>query len=366
MGKRTWTTIEENTLVELYKSGMKMEDIAKNLNKTNSAVSTKIYTMGLAKEVTRKTDCRFKADYQDYNWCYERYINQGMSMKEMADEARASLRVIQKWCSEKHRLNEWTFKKEKKLTDLQKQVIMFGKLGDGHIDKREDQPMYIESHAENQKDYLFWKWSILKDLCHHDPVYYPSKFKEFSGKLYDVQASYRLNTRIIDDLKSIRSMDIKDIIIQLNEFGLSLHMLDDGFRGHSNWQLCMADYSQEEIDLYIKICKEKFGLFAKQLKDNRYIQFDAESSRNIDKIILDNIPNDLDIVKYKILDANLASPVNYIYVNDNGNLIGLNTFCRGHQLIYTKCKKYVDSLSVNQISAQQLYDLKERNYEAVC
>lgn len=366
MGKKTWTSIEENKLAELYASGMKIEDISKHLDKTQKAVSSKISDMGLAKDVTRKTDCRFKADYQSYDWCYERYINKGISMKEMAAEAGASLRVIQKWCSEKHGLNEWTFKKEKKLTDLQKQIIMFGKLGDGHIDRRENQPMYIESHAENQKDYLFWKWSILKDLCHHEPVYYPPKSREFNGKIYDTQAMYRLNTRIIDDLKPIRNMDIKDIIIQLNDLGLSLHMLDDGFRAHSNWQLCLADYSQDEIDLYIKTCKEKFSLLAKQLKDNRYIQFDAESTRKIDTIILDNIQNDLDVVKYKILDANLALPANYIYVNDNGNLIGLNTFCRSHQLIYTKCKRYVDAIAVNQVSAQQLYDLKERNYEAVC
>lgn len=366
MGRRTWTDVEENKLTNMYLSGMKIEDIAKNFNKTKSAVSTKIYTMGLAKDVTRKTDCRFKADYQNYDWCYERYINQGMSMKEMAEEAGASLRVIQKWCSEKHRLNEWTFKKEKKLTNLQKQIIMFGKLGDGHIDRREDQPMYIESHAENQKEYLFWKWSILKDLCNHEPVYHPARSKEFNGKMYDVQASYRLNTRIVDDLKPIRSMRTRDIIIQLNDLGLSLHMLDDGCRAHSNWQLCMADYSQDEIDLYINICKEKFGLCAKQLQDDRYIQFDAKSSRRIDAIILDNIPNDLDIVKHKILNADLALPNNYVYVNDNGNLIGLNTFCRSHQLIYTKCKRYVDSIFAHQILAQQLYDLKERNYEAVC
>jgi hypothetical protein len=83
-------------------------------------------------------------------------------------------------------------------------------------------------------------------------------------------------------------------------------------------------------------------------------------------MILNNIPNELDIVQQKIINADLCEPANYVYVEDHGNLIGLNTFCRSHQLIYKKCKRYVDSIDANQISANELYDLKEHNYEAVC
>jgi hypothetical protein len=243
---------------------------------------------------------------------------------------------------------------------------MFGRLGDGHIDRREDQPMYIEVHAENQKDYLFWKWSILKDICNHEPVYYPNNNKYFNGSLYEVQPTYRLNTRTVYDLKPIRAMTRYEIISQLNELGICLHLLDDGNRNRSNWQLCVAEYTQEEKDLYIDVCKNKFGLEAKLMKDDRYMQFAADSSRQIDSMILNNIPNELDIVQQKIINADLCEPANYVYVEDNGNLIGLNTFCRSHQLIYKKCKRYVDSINANQISANELYDLKEHNYEAVC
>lgn len=372
VGKRTWTKEEEQYLDKLYSEYLPMNDIVNKLNnfsntkRSYTAISSKAVSMGLPIKYMKSNNPNFKAVYQDYDWCYERFINKGMTMQEMAEEAGTTVRTIQKWCSEKYGLNDWTFKVKKKLNELQYQIIMFGRLGDGHIDKRVDQPMYIEVHAENQKDYLFWKWNILKDICNKEPVYYPKRTKEFNGKIYNVQATYRLNTRVVDDLKLIRSMKIKDIIIQLNEFGLSLHMLDDGYRGYSNWQLCLADYSQDDIDLYMKVCQEKFGLYAKQLKDNRYIQFDSKSSRNIDEIILNNIPNNLDIIKYKILNANLSAPANYIYVNDNGNLIGLSTFCREHKLFYEKCKRYVNSINENQILSKQLYDLKEHNYETVC
>lgn len=372
MGKKTWTKEEENYLDELYSQYLPMSEIVNrmsdfsNIKRSRTAISSKAVDMGLTTKYMKTNNPKFTAIYQDYNWCYERFINRGMSMQEMAKEANTTMRTIQKWCSEKHRLNDWTFRKEKKLNNLQRQIIMFGKLGDGHIDKREDQPMYIEVHAENQKDYLFWKWSILKDVCNHEPVYYPNNNKCFNGTIYEVQPTYRLNTRTIDDLIPIRNMSKSDIISQLNELGLSLHLLDDGYRSRSNWQLCLAEYTIDEINLYIDTCRQKFGIYAKILKDDRYIQFTADSSRIIDSIILKNIPNELDIVQQKIINTNITKPANYVYVEDDGKLIGLNTFCKSHHLIYKKCKRYIDTINTRQISAADLYNLKEHNYEEVC
>jgi hypothetical protein len=366
VSRDNWTDDEVALLTELYSQNMKISDIAKQIGRTEGAASTKAQHLGITSNIIKHNNPKFKAAYQDYDWCYERFINRGMSMQEMAEEANTTLRTIQKWCSEKHRLNDWTFKTEKKLNDLQKQIVMFGRLGDGHIDRREDQPMYIEVHAENQKDYLFWKWSILKDICNHEPVYYPNNNKYFNGSLYQVQPTYRLDTRTVYDLKPIRAMTRCEIITQLNELGICLHLLDDGNRNRSNWQLCVAEYTQEEKDLYIDVCKNKFGLEAKLMKDDRYMQFTADSSRQTDSMILNNIPNDLDIVHQKIINADLCEPANYVYVEDNGNLIGLNAFCRSHQLIYKKCKRYVDAINANQVSSNELYDLKEHNYEAVC
>ena len=185
---------------------------------------------------------------------------------------------------------------------------MFGKLGDGHIDRRTDQPMYIESHAENQKDYLYWKWTILKDLCNKEPIYYPPQEHTFGGEQkYECQAHYRLCTRIIDDLKPIREMSNLEIIEELNEFGLSLHMLDDASRSDGFWSLCVAEYSEDDIERYLEICKERFDIVGKIRKDTRYIGFDKRSSQIIDDIILRNVPNDIDIIQYKILNNQLEA-----------------------------------------------------------
>ena len=123
-----------------------------------------------------------------------------MTMEQMAEEANCSLRVIKKWCSEKHRLNLFTYSENKKLTELQRQLIMFSLLGDGHITNNNDRPMYIESHAENQKEYLFWKYNILKDICSNKKSFYVDKCMEFAHDRFDkdksLEAYYQLYKRL--------------------------------------------------------------------------------------------------------------------------------------------------------------------------
>lgn len=350
MGKRTWTEEEEKKLEEMYKEGLSLQEIADKLNKKYRSVQYKSRSMKLGDKYMRKNNTKFNALYHDYGWCYERYINCGMSHQEMAYECGATKRVIEKWCSQIHQLNNHTFRHLKKLNNMQRQVIMFGRLGDGHIDKRESQPMYIESHAEDEKDYLFWKYEILKDICNKEPTYYKESYSPFyGGKQYLCSPTYRLNTRILDDLYSIREMSRLDIIKQLNEFGFCLHILDDGNRGNL-WHICLAEWTTEEKKLYIKVCKDRFNINCVLNKDTRYAYFDADSSRTIDTMILNNIPNDLDIIHKKILDNNrITKPANYIYVICDDKKYGLNTYCRSHRIVYKNAKDIMDGLKLKEI-----------------
>lgn len=88
----------------------------------------------------------------------------------------------------------------------------------------------------------------------------------------------------------------------MDKLGLSLLLLDDGNRSNSNWQLCFASFSQNEKELFINLCKENFDLNGHILnKDNRYMIFDAPSSRKIDDFILEIFPKDMDIIQKKII-----------------------------------------------------------------
>lgn len=306
--RHRWTDDEINFIYDLYNSGLSVQDIASQLNTSSGAIYGIFKRNKFPLQVRSRTDCRLSADYHSYDWCYKRYIEERKSYEEMALEANCKPRTIQKWCSEKHRLNRRTLRKELHLTDVQKELIMFSLLGDGHICKREREPLFIVSHAANQKDYLFWKYKLLKNVCNHAPTLYTNKKSNFNtDKTYLCQDFYKFNTKICDDLLPIRNMSRSDIISQLNEFGLSIHLLDDGSCSQGYWNLCYAAFTPEEKVLYCTILKEKFNLEAHVRKDERYIGFNKKDSQKISEIILRNIPNDLDIIKYKILkDDNYA------------------------------------------------------------
>ena len=358
MGKKTWTEEEIRVLEDGYKNMESIKSIAEKINKTESSIQSKARKLGLCDKYIRYNNPKFKAVYQDYDWCYERYINRGMTHQEMADECGATKRVVEKWCSQIHKLNNHTFRKLKKLNDMQKQIIMFGRLGDGHIDRRQDQPMYIECHAEDEKDYLFWKYSFLKDICNQEPVYYKESYNSFGNeKKYLCKPFYRLNTKILDDLYEIRNMSRIEIISKLNELGFCLHILDDGTRNNL-WEVCLAEWSMEEIELYKNTCYEKFGLIGNSNKDIRYFTFNAFSSLKIDQMILNNIPNNLDIVHKKILDNDkIKETANYRFVIlEDGTKVGLSTYCKTHyDCDYEKTKEKMRLLDVDRLN---YYDLE--------
>lgn len=362
MSKNIWTQDDVDTLKKMYADGCDLKTISNKLNRTTHAISNKAQRLGIVSGVIKKTDTKYKAVYQNYDWCYERYINLSMTHEQMAQEAGCSLRVMQKWCSEKYGLNARTFKEYKKLSNIQKQLIIFSLLGDGHIDKRENAPLFIVSHAENQKDYLFWKYHILEDLCANEPTHYPEGIVNFGNdKIYKRSASYRFGTRIINDLIPIREMSKTEIIEQLNEFGIAIHILDDAYRSNSNWYVCVAAFTPEEKVLYVDVCKSNLKLNCKIMKDDRYIEFDAISSRRIDDIILSEIPNDLDVVKYKITDKDICEPANYFYVITDNEKIGLRRYCDIKKLPYIQVKKATNDLQATEIQEDELITILKEN-----
>ena len=52
--------------------------------------------------IVLSNNTKYKAVYQDYDWCYQKYVIERKSYQEMADELGVTKRVIQKWCVEKH------------------------------------------------------------------------------------------------------------------------------------------------------------------------------------------------------------------------------------------------------------------------
>ena len=291
-----------------------------------------------------KNNSSYKAIYQDYDWCYQKYIVEGLSHEEMANESNTTKRTIEKWCCEKHRLTQKYRQKNKQLNNTQKSLIIGSLMGDGHINKKETQALFIVSHAINQKDYLFWKYEILKDLCNIPPVYYEASTRIFGDKAYNCQPFYRLSTRIHDCLIPIREMSIYQLLDNFDELAFCIAMLDDGSR-ENLWSYCVAPYTEKEKQYIIKTFKYKFNIngYIRE-SDDRYLIFNAIDSKKIDDIILRNIPNNLDIIQYKIINNNKIKELsNYRMVKmKDGTECGLARFCKIYHIRNEKNnKKYI-------------------------
>ena len=236
--------------------------------------------------------------YRDEHWLFEELITQGKTEKQVALENGWTLRVVQKWAQGYH-LGENGFRKLKTLSDLQRSLVRASILGDGHITP---EGIFIVSHCAQQRDYLFWKYNLLKDCCKTAPAYYPGSLKTIRGQLTTASGAYRFNTRKIYQLQDMRStLSRGEIVRTLTPFELAIWILDDGYRDRWTWDLCLGQPDAELYSAVAEKCQE-WQLTYSLRTDERYIRFHNAATRHIDEIILANIPNNLDIVQAKICE----------------------------------------------------------------
>lgn len=310
MGKQTWTQDQEEYLEKLYSEYLPLDEIVSEINlysgidRTQNAVSSKANKLGLTQKYIKPNNPKFNAIYQDYDWYYKYFVEEGLNHEQMAKLANCTKRVIEKWGQEKHHIDTYTRKENKQFNQQQCDLIIGSLLGDGHIDKREEFPLFIVSHAENQKDYLYYKYAIMKNLCEMTPTKYKGKDQyKIVDSICDCQDFYRFNTRTYYAFKPFREMSKIDLINRLNEYSFSIWILDDGHcveKGY--WELCAPLESDEERSTMKNILHSKFEITPIEQKDNRYFRFHSEDSFKITSMILSNIPNDLDIIQNKILN----------------------------------------------------------------
>lgn len=314
--------------------------------------------------VYKKNDPRYTQIYQNYDWAYNQYIIKRKSYDEIANELNVSKRVIIKWFSEKHKLNRSTIKHLLKLNNIQSDLVVGSLLGDGHINKRIGEPMFIVSHSEKQKDYLYWKYDILKNLCNKKPSVYDEYIGYIKGKSCRCKKMYRINTKIVTEFEYYKNLSIKELINKLNDFSLSIFMLDDGCCDYSLWTLCVAKFLDSDKEFFIKTLNEKFGLIPTIMAcDNRYISFNRRDSDKLTKIILKNIPNDLDIIKYKIIYNKTNKKAKMIqFVNlSNGDKVSLAKYFKlskkykGYQ--YKSVRTHLINLNQSQINEHEIIDI---------
>ena len=144
------------------------------------------------------------------------------------------------------------------MNSKQQEIIIGTLLGDAWIDNK----CLRIKQSENHKEYVFWLYSQLKDLCKGEPKersdykqwYFQTRFSEDISKYKEI--FYRNGKKIVPG-------NIKDLLV----FPLSLAVwyMDDGSldyrpKDHYNFSLSTNAFTIDENKLLVNALKENFGI----------------------------------------------------------------------------------------------------------
>lgn len=153
------------------------------------------------------------------------------------------------------------------LTSEQKFLIFGTLLGDGSIEKRKKNPRLRIDHTSSQKEYVFWKYNILRNIATREPHILEEKDKR-SGKIF---SRWYFSTKAIPELdfyhqlfyRNGRKTILNKIINHFhNPLSLAVWLMDDGYKRNDCDALRLSTdcFSYEENLILQKCLSVNFGI----------------------------------------------------------------------------------------------------------
>lgn len=182
--------------------------------------------------------------------------------------------------------------------------------GDGcFVKKSETHNTYVSfKHCEAQKMYLEWKYLFLQKfwLVKKDKKI---QQKKLMGCYDNAQKQFGFNSNSCEQLNKFKYKSKIELMQEFNEMALAIYALDDGnFYGHVCKISCGVLSEEEKVELKnILLNKLKIDCKIYRHKTDSSKDYFIITGSNYDtliKIILSKIPNDIDVIKNKILKEN--------------------------------------------------------------
>ena len=142
------------------------------------------------------------------------------------------------------------FNRELILNEAQKQVILSGILGDGNIKRNGKNYYYREGHSKKETEYCKFKHDILQPYISKGGFHLVNKR----------DGQFGFQTINSPTLREYKAMDIYSVINALNEFGLLLYILDDGWINYKSYNLCMGLFNDDIINEIISKYNSTFNI----------------------------------------------------------------------------------------------------------
>lgn len=175
------------------------------------------------------------------------------------------------------------------LSRVQKQVILGSILGDGYMRKKTNAHLQI-THSYTQKEYVDWKYKILKNLVLTKPSSYVSHRADSYPTGYHIgnanRIGYRFFTRSLPELtkfydifyKNKEKIIPKDII--LTPITLAIWYMDDGNKSYRSCYFNTQKFSSESQENLMEALR-LIGINSSLNRDKKYfrIRITTESTK---------------------------------------------------------------------------------------
>ena len=185
------------------------------------------------------------------------------------------------------------------LTQEQKALIIGTILGDGYlrIIPRRNNAFLEVNHSINQKDYVDWKYRILKSIVKSGP-----RLRKGNGH----RIACRFYTRSMSEITQLFRtfyQNGKKVIpenLNLEPLGLAVWFMDDGSRSRNSLYINSQQFNLGDQIKLQKLLLDRFGIRSTLNKDKIYqrIRIVTEDAKKLCDLIRDFVPKSM---KYKLV-----------------------------------------------------------------
>jgi len=192
------------------------------------------------------------------------------------------------------------------ISKFQKQVIIGCVLGDGRLECRsKDKTARLRiHHGERQKDYLFWKYKIFKNIVNSEPkrIVWKDKKRNINNISWYF---HTLTTQELGNLYSLFYRRKKKILPEnlydlLTPLSLAIWTMDDGDNDRDSIRYNIQCFSWKEQKVLKKLLEKKYQLESNLNKDRNSYRLRVKKSSKV-KLIKLISPFIIPSMEYKIL-----------------------------------------------------------------
>lgn len=181
--------------------------------------------------------------------------------KEIAEMKGTTSQYITRLCTRWDIITPtWNERNNKRtITTNMKQLIIGSVLGDAHIEYSKTIDAYYRAEqGSKQKDYLFWKYEILKDLCASRPK---ESRREFSSWYFNTRTHiYFSKIHKLFYTESGEKKIPKNFSKFLSPLATAVWFMDDGTNNKNHLEICVQGYTILDILIIKRAFKNNFNI----------------------------------------------------------------------------------------------------------